>query len=66
MAIMIATNYFVLIVVSSPINSYILYTDSLHVCIPKTKILNATENLLNMQVVRSGMVYLIINRMYHQ
>ncbi len=29
-------------------------------------ILNATENLLNIQVVRSGMIYLIIYRMHHQ
>ncbi len=29
-------------------------------------ILNATENLLNMQVVRSGTIYLIIYRMHHQ
>ncbi len=29
-------------------------------------ILNATGNLLNMQVVRYGMIYLIIYRMHHQ
>ncbi len=27
-------------------------------------ILNATENVLNMQVVKSGMIYLIIYRMH--
>ncbi len=27
---------------------------------------DATKNLLNMQVVRSGMIYLIIYRMHHQ
>ncbi len=31
-----------------------------------SQILNATENLLNMQVVRSGMIYLIIYTMHHQ
>ncbi len=39
-------------------------TDSLNVYIPN-QILNATKNLLIMQVVRSGMTYLIIYRMHH-
>ncbi len=28
--------------------------------------MNATENILNMQVVRSGMIHPIIYRMHHQ
>ncbi len=32
----------------------------------QNQILNASENLLNMQVVRSGMIYLIIYRMHPQ
>ncbi len=42
-------------------------TDSLNVYIPKPNIiLNATKIFLNIQVVRSGMIYLIICRMHHQ